>query len=171
MTSLIMQILLSLIFVTVLKGQRYWLGLAIILVVYAIKFATDNYVRKSAVEGFISTTNSTLSVAVTFIILAAFGISDMVTWGIVLPLLVTSYLIGYMGLRIGIATKSSMPASSSLETVGLPVVLIINIAVAAIVTNAHHINTLLSAILLATMTYLTLQRARLAYVKLQNVKL
>lgn len=170
LSSLVAQIFLSLLLIVTLRHQEYWLGLVVFVAAQGSKIATDKYIRAHVTEGFTSVLNSTLSIVVTFLTLAAFGLAGLVSWAIILPLLVTSYLISYMGLRIGIATKSPLLADPAAEAIAVSVIIGLNLLIAAVMTNVHDILAALSTLLLVILTYLTLQRARQAYIQLQGVK-
>lgn len=64
--------------------------------------------KVTAFGGFL---DSTIDRFADFVVIAAFGFSGIVSWGIVLPLIMLTYLISYMRSRTELAAKGSITAA------------------------------------------------------------
>jgi hypothetical protein len=164
------QIATSLVMVATLTHKQYAIGLAVLFTSIALKLISNKIVVPAEKKDFIEVLFSITNVAVTFIILVSFGYSGIVHWAIISPLLITSYLITYMGLRIGIATKQSVPKPTAVEIFSLPFFLSLILLTSAFSSNvviwglslADSIGSALLVIFLS----LTFLRAKLAYTQL-----
>ena len=166
------QIATSIFMVAVLDDKNYWLGLVVLFLIFVIKVVFARVVRLALRQNFAEVFFSIVNVAVLFIVVGGFGYADVVHWAIIAPLLITTYLIGYMGLRIGIATKQPAPKAAWLETISLPVFLSIILLAAAFLPDAVvagvSLTNCIGIALLAIFIGLTFQRVRLARAQLMS---
>lgn len=106
-----------------LKRDYLWASLTALLITQIFKILSARISSQAPRKNFSQVLQSTVDTAVTFIVIASFGYAGIVHWAIIAPLLIASYLIGYMGLRIGIATKANAPLAMKMELISVPVAL------------------------------------------------
>ncbi|HSX07305.1 MAG TPA: hypothetical protein VLG11_00225 [Candidatus Saccharimonadales bacterium] len=132
----LLRLVLAVLTLALLVRKDYWAGLAALLVTQLATYFSRKVAERSARKNAADVLRSITDNAVSFIIIVSFGYAHIVHWVLVLPLLFTTYLVGYMGLRIGIATNTKAPPATKLEKISLPVGQDLCLLVAALFPSA-----------------------------------
>lgn len=111
--SLLSLVFPVLFFVLVLQGHYWW---ALIAFICSAVDMLDGLVARAQnkVTPFGGFLDSTIDRFADFTVIAAFAFSDIVSWAIVAPLLMLTYLISYIRSRTELAAKGTLVASVGL---------------------------------------------------------
>lgn len=127
--------------------------------------------RVTAFGGFL---DSTIDRFADFVVIAAFGYAGIVSWNIVLPLIMLTYLISYMRSRTELAAKGRISAAVGImERTERLVLIFIGLALYALLpeTTVASQNLMeLACLIIAALSAITVwQRLAFAYKHLKNV--
>lgn len=99
-----------LFFICVIHGQYWW---ALVVFIFNGVDLLDGMVARAnnKVTAFGGFLDSTIDRFADFVVIAAFGFAGIVSWKIVLPLLLASFLISYIRSRIELAANNTIRAA------------------------------------------------------------
>jgi archaetidylinositol phosphate synthase len=157
-------------FVLIIHGL-YWYAL-VVFILNAVDML-DGIVARSQhkVTAFGGFLDSTVDRFADFMILVAFGFANLVPWGIVLTLVLLTYLISYIRSRTELAAKGTLVANVGImERTERLVVLFIGLLLYTLLPHvalaAHNILSLTFLLLIVLSAVTVVQRVTFAYEKL-----
>lgn len=99
------------LFFICIMQQQYWLALAV-FVFNGVDLLDGMVARASGrVTAFGGFLDSTIDRVADFVVIVAFGFAGIVSWNIIMPLLLLTYLISYMRSRTELAANGTIQAS------------------------------------------------------------
>jgi len=159
-----------LFFVFLVRGWYWWALFAIVL--NALDMLDGLVARMSnKVSAFGGLLDSTIDRVADFAIIAAFGFAGLVSWRIILPLLMLTYLISYIRSRTELAAKGNLVASVGImERTERFIAIFAGLLLFAIFPRVHIMGQNIMScvfVLLIILSFITvLQRFHFAYKKL-----